>query len=145
MEKDYEFLLHKLRTITYGPKYKLECTCPICLNRNTETLDLSEFPVIECPDDFESLLTVELPQTKHVVTMKLQTPRMLDDITIKIKSDKKTQHTVSYEYSEDSARLFYTLRYIIASVDGENLNVLELEDFIKNLPMRDTNCIINRF
>jgi len=28
---DYQYLLHKIRTVTYGPRYKLSMICPHCL------------------------------------------------------------------------------------------------------------------
>ena len=34
---DYEFLLHKLRTVTYGPDYKVYLKCPEC-GENVETI-----------------------------------------------------------------------------------------------------------
>ena len=45
---DYEFLLHKLRIVTYGPDYKIAVGCPHCgqtfeTNANLEQLQILEF------------------------------------------------------------------------------------------------------
>ena len=44
---DYEFLLHKLRIVTYGPEYNINCRCPLCGDWddhvvNLESLQLNE-------------------------------------------------------------------------------------------------------
>ena len=55
---DYEYLLHKLRIITYGPKYKMSVGCPYCLKQhdieaNLEDLEIKDFD----QDKFNSLKT----------------------------------------------------------------------------------------
>jgi wobble nucleotide-excising tRNase len=39
---DYEFLLHKLRIVTYGPEYKMALTCPYCGKEFETTADLEQ-------------------------------------------------------------------------------------------------------
>ena len=42
---DYQFLLHKLRVVTYGKDYKLEFTCPFCGSKEEATIDLDSLEV----------------------------------------------------------------------------------------------------
>ena len=66
----------------------------------------------------------------------MQTPRLLDDINLKTKEARKKSSNIG-----DPAFLF-TLESIIATVDGYSLDTIKLEEFIKNLPMADSNIII---
>ena len=48
---DYQFLLHKLRIVTYGSEYKMDTTCPYCGCTSHEVLNLEELPILEYSDD----------------------------------------------------------------------------------------------
>ena len=37
---DYQYLLFKLRTITFGPEYDMGGTCPYCMGENYVTVNL---------------------------------------------------------------------------------------------------------
>ena len=86
--------------------------------------------------DIENYINIELPVTKKRITLRMQTPRMLDDINLKTKEFKRKASV-----SGDPAFLF-TLQSLIYSVDGNKLDVIKLEDFVRKLPARDSNYII---
>lgn len=132
---DYEFLLHKLRIVTYGSNYKVESTCPYCGYTNHGTINLDDVSVIEYNKEIEKYKTFELPKSKNRITLKMQTPRMLDDISVKSKELMKKSSK-----NQGSAFLL-NLQYMIAEVDGEEPDPIELEDFLKGLPMIDTQTI----
>ena len=44
---DYQFLLHKLRIVTYGTEYKAMTKCPYCGTTNERTIDLDKLEVIQ--------------------------------------------------------------------------------------------------
>ena len=44
---DYEFLLHKLRIVTYGPEYKLAVGCPHCGNTFEAITNLEQLQILE--------------------------------------------------------------------------------------------------
>lgn len=138
---DYQFLIHKLRTVTYGNEYKSNSICPYCGNINEDVINLDEMLVIRWDDNVMlPLLEVELPVTKHTVRLRFQTPRMLDDIALELKSiNSKTK-----QKSKIDNTLLLSLRRLIKDVDGEEINAIQLEKFLKDLPMRDTNKIIKR-
>ncbi len=79
-----------------------------------------------------------LPVSNKQVELRFQTPRDLDIISYKNKEmRKKTKQNIDYT-------IMYTLCSLIEKVDGVQLNTYELEDFVKNLPNRDSNYILNK-
>ena len=137
---DYQFLLHKLRVVTYGPEYKLEFTCPYCGNREEATINLDELEVKTADaDDYSELQEFVLPKTKKKIRIKMQTPRMVDQITIQSKDlDKKSKG------SQGDTAFLFTLQYIVDTIDGEELSAIQKEKLLRQLPMMDTNYIMKK-
>ena len=133
---DYQFLLHKLRVVTYGEKYALQSTCPYCYSVNKGTIDLNQMVVKPFnQEEYDKYSEFVLPRTEHKIKIKMQTPRMLDNIQNQAKSLKKKS------FNGDPA-FFVSLIYLIDTVDGEKLDYVEKENFINTLPMMDTNYIV---
>lgn len=135
---DYQFLLHKIRVVTYGPDYKYQTTCPVCGQVNESVLNLDEVEVIKFNNDLRKYLSFELPKTKDLITIKIVTPRIIDNIQIKIKEKKKSMP--GYAGSFD---FLVSLMNYIETVNGNQLNDYELEQYIMKLPMADSNFISN--
>lgn len=92
---DYEYLLHKLRIVTYGDEYKLGIRCPYCGNVidnafHLETLTIEPFD----QEKFEKLRLVELPASGKRVKIRFQTPHMLDNIELETKELKRKHNSV---------------------------------------------------
>lgn len=136
---DYQFLLHKLRIVTYGPEYKSSSKCPFCATDNTPVIDLENDLRIEpfSEELFNKYSEITLPQSKKTIKLRMQSPRILDDITIKAKEIRKN----SPEYVGDPAFLV-TLENLIDTIDGNKYEDFQLNPFLRNLPMRDTNYIL---
>lgn len=137
---DYQYLLHQLRIATYGPKYKLQNTCPHCLHINEDVVDLSQLNVFEFTEDILTLLTVELPVTQNTVKLRMQTPRIIDDISLKSAEARRRDKTGN---GGDRTFLF-SLSSMIDEVNGQKLNAVEMEKFVQTLPMADANKLIKR-
>ena len=134
---DYQFCLHKLRIVTYGSEYKISSVCPYCGYTNNEVINLEDFTVKEYTEEFEKYREFELPVTKKRVRLKIETPRRLDQVTEKIKEfKKKTNNT------QPDQTLLFTISTLIDTIDGQKPNPLKLEEWLKVLPMRDTNVIV---
>jgi len=136
---DYEYLLHKLRIVTYGADYKLSVVCPHCGSvvdtaANLEELELKDFD----EGKFNELRTFTLPRSGKLVSLKFQTPHMLDDIEIKTKELKR-----KFKSAETNFEIMVLLTSVIDSVDGQKLNSLELDNFVNKLPALDMTKIIN--
>lgn len=134
---DYEFLLHKLRIVTYGPEYEMIVECQACNNVEEIKYDLSQEKVLDFNiDEFKELLTLKLPKSQRIVGLRYQTPRILDEIEIRTAEFNRKNKDAGYD-----PRKLITLQYAIESVDGERLSGLQLEDFIKTLPAADANVL----
>ena len=135
---DYQFLLHKLRIVTYGTEYNMITKCPFCTFEKETKFDLSTLKVEEWADDtFTQLLSFKLPYTQHNIELNLQTPRMMDDI--KERNDEILKR--SKGMSVDNT-LLLTVANMIRTVDGEALDPVKKEELARSLPMMDTNYII---
>lgn len=134
---DYQYVLHKLRVVTYGPDYKITSYCPICGSLNKKTVNLDELKVSEYSDDYKNLLNVILPRTGKKVQLRLQTPRILDEVYAKTKDQAKR-----FPDSKGDLAVLFNLESLIVTVDDQALNPAQLEQFVRTLPMQDTNYIL---
>ena len=136
---DYQYLLYKLRVVTYGPDYKFTVGCPHCgqvyeSSMNIDDLQVKEFDL----ETYNKSLEFTLPTSKKEIKLKTQTPRLLDEIDSKVKEFKK-KNKVDY----DPTKLI-TLQVMIDTVDGVKMDYVALENFIEKLTANDTNYILKR-
>lgn len=137
---DYQYLLHKLRVVTYGPDYKLKIGCPHCGNVFDYTVDLDSLAVRyfdeeENKDNF----VITLPKSGNLVELKMQTPRDLDWITNRAKEMKK-----NFPDMVGDPTLVLNLQTMIKTIDGKPLNPVLAYDNLKTLPSADMNAIIQK-
>jgi hypothetical protein len=136
---DYEYLLHRLRIVTYGDEYKMTIRCPYCgeyfdATAHLESLEIKEFNM----QKFEDVRTITLPKTGCVVTLNFQTPRMLDEIENKTKDMKRRFKNANIDFN-----LMISLTSAIDTVDGMHMDSIQAENFINSLPALDMTKIIN--
>lgn len=137
---DYEYLLHRLRVVTYGPEYKVEQICPLCGGVINTSINLDDLKVFDFDKEkFEEATTLTLPRSKKRITLRYQTPRMLDDIELKVKDFKRKNKATGIDMS-----LMFTLKALIETVEGQALDSSALETFIGNLPAADFNYILQK-
>lgn len=136
---DYEFLLHKLRIVSYGDSYGLGIECPFCGEQIETKAHLSELEVKEFNQtEFEDHRTFTLPKSGKTISIKFQTPHMLDELAIKTKELKRRAKNSDIDFS-----IFALLTTIIDTVDGKKMDPIMMEGFINNLPVMDMNKILN--
>jgi endogenous inhibitor of DNA gyrase (YacG/DUF329 family) len=136
---DYEYLLHRLRIVTYGDEYKLVLRCPYCGEEietiaHLEELEIKEFDL----EKFNAARTITLPRSGHTVTLKFQTPRMLDEVESKTRDMKR-----KFKSAEVNFELLTLLTSVIDTVDGTKMDPVRLEGFIDKLPALDMTKILN--
>lgn len=141
---DYQFLLHKLRIVTYGPEYKVECRCPLCGDNDEHVVNLEDLKLTELKEfDKEKELTIKLPVSQKTIELNIITPRILDaiekDSARALKQSKQNNATISNDF-----HVLYQLVHAIKTVDGVKLNAVEKETFCQKLVGRDFTAIINR-
>lgn len=134
---DYQFLLHKLRIVTYGPDYKLNAICQSCFSQTEFSLNLDTLKVKELPENYNELSEITLPRSGDVVKIKFETPRMLDQIN----RDKKELKKQFPDLKGDTTMLL-TLQNTIEEVNGRKMSRLALQEYVKNLPMLDIQVLV---
>ena len=136
---DYEFLLHKLRIVTYGPKYKMGLACPHCGTPFESEADLEQLEITDFDEEkFESLRSFILPKSGDSIKIKFQTPRMLDDVELQTKEAKRKFKSTDIDFD-----ILFLLKNVIDEVNGNKLSPEKLETYINNLPAMDLIKIIN--
>jgi predicted RNA-binding Zn-ribbon protein involved in translation (DUF1610 family) len=136
---DYEFLLHKLRIVTYGEDYKVTLKCPECGEIIETTAKLGKIelkPFNE--EEINNYRTFVLPKSGRTVTLKFNTPRMTEEMEVKVKEMKRKYKAATIDF-ETLVKLLCAIDY----VDGEKKPEHELEDFITKLPAMDLQKLLN--
>lgn len=135
---DYQYMLHKLRIVTYGPNYKISSTCPYCGTVNNNTINLDDLHVTPFNQDlYDKYSEFTLPATDKRIKLRMQTPRILDEITSKTK-----EHRRKNPQMKGDPAFLYTLESLIDTIDGEKPEQFRIIPFIQKLPMIDTNYIL---
>lgn len=136
---DYQYLLHRLRVVTYGSSYKVVTTCPYCGVSTTQDLNLEELPVTLYTDKVLDDMEFDLPVTGKHIRLRFQTPRMIDDITARVKEIKKKQGNTFVDPT-----LSLTVESMIDTIDGHKPDLVRLSQWVSSLPMKDTNIILQK-
>ena len=134
---DYVFLLYQLRIITYGSEYKTGSVCPFCGSTVVDTFNLDDLIVNKFDEKVLALKEFDLPVCGSHVEIKFQTPRIVDRINQQIKDFRSKAQTITYDPT-----ILFTMKNLIEKIDGKKPNPLTVEDWIKNLSMKDTNLIL---
>lgn len=137
---DFEYLLHKERVVTYGAEYKMVASCPKCgsiesIVCNLDDLKVQDFDI----NEYRDLQTLRLPKSDKVITLKMQTPRILDEIELKVAEFKKRNKNVDMDPT-----MMITIQLMIDTIDGNKFGFTDLEDIVANLPAADSLAIIDR-
>lgn len=135
---DYQYLLHKLRTVTYNSNYKMSVTCQKCYNAFDADIDLDDLEIFKYDDSLLSLTTMVLPVTGDTIEIKYQTPRDLDEIGERRKELKK-----EFPDQEDDPTLMLNMETLIKTVNGKRMDLRSLREYIKKLPLRDSGVILS--
>ena len=136
---DFQYLLFKLRIVTFGTEYELGGKCPFCGYEQRIVVNLDELTARTYTENFDRMRNLTLPITGSELTLTFQTPRMLDRVSTKVKEYRRRHRD-----SDLNPVILYNIISVIDEIDGEIPNALELEDWIMELPLADTNAIINR-
>lgn len=135
---DYQFLLTKLRVVTFGAEYKMSTSCPNCKEFVECIADLDSLTVNEYDESFNDLKVLELPECGDTIELNIQTPRMCDNIARKAKEmQKKTKLNMDYS-------LLFTLMALIKKINGTDANPAFIDEYCQNLGMKDVNAILRR-
>lgn len=136
---DYEYLLHKLRIVSYGSSYKLSLTCQSCGELVETEADLDELDVKDFDlEEFESLRTFTLPDSGKEIRLNFQTPRTIDTIENLAKELKRKMKGADINFES-----YAQLQVFIDTVDGKKLSSVDFDYLINELSAKDMNKILN--
>ena len=136
---DYEFLLHKLRIVTYGEDYKVALRCTECGELIETVAKLDQLTVKEFDEAIvDELRSFTLPQSGHTITLDFITPHKIEEMEAKVRELKRKYKTATID--------FETLVRAMSNIDlvnGEKKPEHELNEFVSNLPAKDLQKILN--
>ena len=136
---DYEFLLHKLRIVTYGEDYKVSLRCPECGETIETIAKLGQLNIKEFDEEeVKNLQTFSLPKSGRIVTLNFLSPRMTEEMEVKVKDMKRRYKNATIDF-ETLVKLLTN----IDLVDGDKKSEHDLETIITNLPAMDLQKILN--
>ena len=134
---DYQFLMLKLREVTFGNDYNMTVICPYCSARTDVDMDLDDLEIREFTDESLEYSEIELPVSGDTIALTLQTPRMIDTINKQVKQAQRKTHT------RENQNILYTMLNSIIAKNGEKFNTIAEEQWLRNLPLADTNYIMD--
>jgi hypothetical protein len=120
---DYLWLFVKIRELSYGKEHITGIACPGCKNKAEVTINTSDFPMIQLPEDFEDPREIKLPVTG--ILAKVRLPREKDA-----------------NYLRDSKSILGNLWRFVESFNG-NSNNKDLATVISKLPVKDAHILLD--
>ena len=143
---DYQYVLHRLRVVTYGADYKMSSFCPYCGNNDIYNIDLDSLNIIPFnEEEYKKYSNITLPRSKKNVELGFMTPRMLDQIEAKKREDKRKKSstgTLTSTTNKIDNSLLYTMNYIVKTINGKTYDPVRKEAILRALELADTNTIM---
>lgn len=130
---DVNFLMYKLRIVTYGSQYKVTLICRKCGHKYTTVIDLDDINVNSVPDDFKEPFEIgPLPVSGDVLETRLLS---LDDYVRMEKESKKILAKYPDYIGDPEYILGY--KYKISKINGEIPQDFELTNYVQGMHARD--------
>ena len=135
------------RLTGYGPEYKAQTTCPMCLTQASWEVNLADLKVssggVDCSDGYNVKVgknvgeyDITVPKTNIIVTVRLLTGR--DEFAISERTQKRKKHT------QEETNLVTQMKSMIVAVNGSRKDS-DVEKLIEFLPAFDSRYIRNAY
>ena len=136
---DYEYLMQRLRVVTYGNKYKMSVACPGCGELVDAEADLDEIGV-KSPTDEElrKLTHIALPRSGKEIELRLLSPRDIDEIDRKGKDMKRR-----FKGAETDFPTLAKIEASVVAIDGKAYAPTDVDNIVVNLPAMDFAKLLN--
>lgn len=136
---DSEYLLFRLRILTYGAEHTFRLTCSNCGHINDVDADFNDIQIEPVPDDFS--LTFKLPKLPingSSITFRLLTEGDLTNI------DKKAEELIEATNNK-SARIDMLWESRIAAINDQALSPIEISQFLDELTDYDSEYLMEYY
>lgn len=131
---DFYFLMYKMRTVSYGPTYKVSVKCPNCGKNEIVAVNLDDLEVVYLPDDFvEPFKIGPLPRSKD--TLECRFTRVADQINM----EKRAKEILDkYPDYQGDPEYILGIAAQIVSINGETKTPPEIEKYVEQMPAMDS-------
>lgn len=142
---DTLYLLFKLRSLSYGDKYRFRTRCPECGKKFEVELDLSTVAVNTLDEDYERSLEVVLPHAKDKVYTKFLTNNDLQSI-----NDEMERRRRKFKDLKDDTDFVLRLATMIRRIElavptaaGDKVldHPIDIQNYIEKLTDLDATAI----
>lgn len=134
-----EYLLYRLRILTYGPNHTFKQQCRFCGEVNDVEMDLNSIPVLELPSGFKMTFDIQLPVSGTILTCKLLTEGEKANIN---KQSKELQNATGNE----TAALDMIWEARIVAINGEKkLAPIEKTQFMDEMNDYDSEYFMEYY
>lgn len=132
--QDVDFLMIKLRTITYGAEYKMSFVCSECGKTVNTSTNLDDLEVTYAPEDFSSVFKIgPLPISGDVLTVQ-----ELDYNGIFAIDTEAQRILAKFPNYEGDPTDILNYVYKIKEVNGEQLPFPHLKQYVETMPAMDS-------
>ena len=125
---DLQFLMYKLRIITYGSDYRVSLRCPECGEQLEVVVNLDDLQVITPPEDFVEPFDIALPVSGDVLQARLLSTTDYNAIEREGKRIKSKQPN----YVGDP-EFIITYKYKIVSINNEITIPSVVQEYVENM------------
>lgn len=131
---DFYFLMYKMRTVSYGPTYKVNVTCPVCGHQEIVKVNLDDLEVKYLDDSVvEPIKVGPLPRSGD--TLGCRFLRVIDTIN----NEKKAKEILnkSPNYVGDPQYILNRVSQIV-SINGEEKTPAEIQMYVEEMQAMDS-------
>jgi hypothetical protein len=139
---DSNYLLFRLRQISYGDdyKFKIKCSNSSCEKEFEHSIKISNLKFEDMPDDIQEPIEVKLPYSKF--TVKFIYPRLCHSEAIYVRNNNRMRSTEERDKTRIDNLIVSTLE--ILDRDGNPINPKDWEDFYEALPGMDRAALTEK-
>lgn len=137
---DLQFLMYKLRIITYGSEYKVRVNCPHCGQEHEIIVNLDEIPINKLDSNFVEPFEIgSLPVSGDSITCRLLSAE--DFINMETEARKIKAKFPNYIGDPE---FILNYKYKIVSINGECKPQL-LQSYIENMHAKDMRYFDSKY
>lgn len=133
--QDVQYLMYRLRAITYGADYHINVDCPVCGKTNEITVNLDEILVTLADENLVEPFEVTLPVSGDIIEFNILSSG--DYANIKKDANRIKAKMPAYVGNPE---FMLNYQYKIKKVNGEELIPAKIQQYVENLHARDARA-----